>query len=316
MNSLRMKIAALASVAGLGALGGYALNSNTGVSTQTQAALTQKPKPKVKTQVMHRTVHVKPKNKNAAAAASGPPGGAGFDSASGARRSALPGTGADASPGRVGIERRLFERRDVPAGRDAHERLQRRSRWQRFRSPLTPAVPAVAVARASTKVEARAVTDTTPCSTGRKPLPDGTGDRHDGAAGEPGGGRRPPAPRAASPKVTVVAAIAGFLVVFELLAYQLRSGHDPAIGAGPLTAQVQHGSAPAGRSRPPARPGPWSRGRVGPRPAVAQPTQAARHGARPAQRRLARDHHPKQRRWPARVPFDVRRRWVRAGGRL
>ena len=31
MSSLRMKIAALASVAGLGALGGYALNSNTGV---------------------------------------------------------------------------------------------------------------------------------------------------------------------------------------------------------------------------------------------------------------------------------------------
>ena len=49
--------------------------------------------------------------------------------------------------------------------------------------------------------------------------------------------------RAPSPKVTVVAALAGFLVVFELLAYQLRSGHDPAIGNGPLTAQVRSGSA-------------------------------------------------------------------------
>jgi hypothetical protein len=74
VNSLRMKIAALASVAGLGALGGYALSSNTGASTQTQAALTQRPKPKVKTQVTHRTVHVNPKHQNAAAA-SGPPGG-------------------------------------------------------------------------------------------------------------------------------------------------------------------------------------------------------------------------------------------------
>jgi hypothetical protein len=53
--------------------------------------------------------------------------------------------------------------------------------------------------------------------------------------------------RAPSLKVTVVAATAGFLVVFELLAYQLRSGHDPAIGAGPLTAQVRSGSAAAGQ---------------------------------------------------------------------
>jgi hypothetical protein len=45
----------------------------------------------------------------------------------------------------------------------------------------------------------------------------------------------------------VVAAIAGFLVVFELLANQLRSGHDPAIGTGPLTAQVRSGSAASGQ---------------------------------------------------------------------
>ena len=129
MNSLRMKIAALASVAGLGALGGYALNSNTGTTTQTQAALTQRPKPKVKTQVTHRTVHVKPKHKNAAAA-SGPPGGAASTPPPAPVAAPSPGTRADVEPGRVGVERLLFERRDVPAGRDPHERLQRRLGWR------------------------------------------------------------------------------------------------------------------------------------------------------------------------------------------
>jgi hypothetical protein len=55
--------------------------------------------------------------------------------------------------------------------------------------------------------------------------------------------------RAPSFKVTVVAALAGFLVVFELLAYQLRSGHDPAVGAGQVTAQLRGASA-AGQTRP------------------------------------------------------------------
>ena len=100
------------------------------------------------------------------------------------------------------------------------------------------------------------------------------------AAGDPGGGRSP-ASCAPSPKVTVLAAVAGFLIVFELLAYQLRSGHDPAIGAGPLTAQVQHGSAAAGQ------PTSGSSGAVvtrasGASTAVSQPTQVPVTGARPA----------------------------------
>jgi hypothetical protein len=55
--------------------------------------------------------------------------------------------------------------------------------------------------------------------------------------------------RAPSFKATVVVALAGFLVVFELLAYQLRSGHDPAVGVGQVTAQVR-GASPAGQTRP------------------------------------------------------------------
>jgi hypothetical protein len=61
--------------------------------------------------------------------------------------------------------------------------------------------------------------------------------------------------RAPSPKVTVVAALAGFIVVFELLAYQLRSGHDPAIGGRPLTAQVRPGSATVWSGQPSASSG-------------------------------------------------------------
>jgi hypothetical protein len=79
----------------------------------------------------------------------------------------------------------------------------------------------------------------------------------------------------------VLAAVAGFLIVFELLAYQLRSGHDPAIGAGPLTAQVQHGSAAAGQ------PTSGSSGAVVTRASGAsttvQPTQVPVTGAHPAQ---------------------------------
>jgi hypothetical protein len=76
------------------------------------------------------------------------------------------------------------------------------------------------------------------------PAGPGTGTTPPRANTDAGARRR----RVPSPKVTVVAAIAGFLVVFELLAYQLRSGHDPAIGAGPLTAQVRSGSAATGPS--------------------------------------------------------------------
>jgi hypothetical protein len=73
----------------------------------------------------------------------------------------------------------------------------------------------------------------------------GTGTTARRASRAPGTARRRRAP---SFKVTVVAALAGFLVVFELLAYQLRSGHDPAVGAGQATAQVGNTSS-AGQSR-------------------------------------------------------------------
>jgi hypothetical protein len=123
------------------------------------------------------------------------------------------------------------------------------------------------------KVEARAVTDTTPCSTGQE-----TGAAAREATQAVGAPRRRRVP---SPKVTILAAVAGFLIVFELLAYQLRSGHDPAIGAGPLTAQVQHGSPAAGQ------PTSGSSGAVvtrasGTSTAVSQPTQVP-VTARPAQ---------------------------------
>ena len=64
----------------------------------------------------------------------------------------------------------------------------------------------------------------------------GTGTTARRASGAPSSARRRRAP---SFKVTAAAAVAGFLVVFELLAFQLRSGHDPAIGSGQTTAQVR-----------------------------------------------------------------------------
>lgn len=72
----------------------------------------------------------------------------------------------------------------------------------------------------------------------------GTGTTARRASRAPGTARRRRAP---SFKVTVVAALAGFLVVFELLAYQLRSGNDPAVGTGQVTAQIS--GASAGQSR-------------------------------------------------------------------
>jgi hypothetical protein len=71
--------------------------------------------------------------------------------------------------------------------------------------------------------------------------PKGTTARR--ASTEAGNARRRRAP---SLKVTVLAAAAGFLVVFELLASQLRSGNDPAVGSGQVTAQVRPASTVAG----------------------------------------------------------------------
>jgi hypothetical protein len=57
------------------------------------------------------------------------------------------------------------------------------------------------------------------------------------AAGRQAGPRRPPRRPRALP--TVLAALACFAVAFEFLAFQLTSGHDPALGAAgaPQTAQ-------------------------------------------------------------------------------
>ncbi len=117
-----------------------------GTATQTQAALTQKPKPKVKTQVMHRTVHVKPKPKNAAAGERSARRPAGAGPAAGARR--RPPSPAPAPTARPVVSRSSgapVDLEHVAAGRDPHQRLQRRLAVA-ARSPPTRAAPAVAVA--------------------------------------------------------------------------------------------------------------------------------------------------------------------------
>jgi hypothetical protein len=55
-----MKIAAGATMLGLGGLGGYALANNQAVTEATPASATAQGKPKVHTQVVHRTIHVRP----------------------------------------------------------------------------------------------------------------------------------------------------------------------------------------------------------------------------------------------------------------
>ena len=77
-SNVRMKIAAGATVLGLGGLAGYALGSNDGpppsASGQTTA---DKPKPKVHTQVVHRTIHVRPKGSSEDVAAGAGAAGSG-----------------------------------------------------------------------------------------------------------------------------------------------------------------------------------------------------------------------------------------------
>ena len=85
-SNVRMKIAAGATVLGLGGLAGYALGSNDGpppsASGQTTA---DKPKPKVHTQVVHRTIHVRPK-------------GSSEDVAAGSGSAAGPGSAGSTAP--------------------------------------------------------------------------------------------------------------------------------------------------------------------------------------------------------------------------
>jgi hypothetical protein len=63
-SNMRMRIAAGATVLGLGGLAGYALGSNDGQQAHAGSATAEGfPKPKVHTQVVHRTIHVRPKGK-------------------------------------------------------------------------------------------------------------------------------------------------------------------------------------------------------------------------------------------------------------
>jgi predicted phage gp36 major capsid-like protein len=109
----------------------------------------------------------------------------------------------------------------------------------------------------------------------RPPEEHGTGTTARRASRVPSTARRRRAP---SFKVTVVAALAGFLVVFELLAYQLRSGHDPAVGTGQVTAQVRGVSA--GQSRQPSASGAVVTRASGATASVAQTTQPTSSTAR------------------------------------
>lgn len=60
-SNVRMKIAAGATVLGLGGLAGYALASNDGQSVAAGQAARD---PKVHTEVVHRTIHVRPKGRS------------------------------------------------------------------------------------------------------------------------------------------------------------------------------------------------------------------------------------------------------------
>ena len=77
-SNVRMKIAAGATVLGLGGLAGYALGSNDGPPPSASGQTTAD-KPKVHTQVVHRTIHVRPKGRteDTAAGSSSGPGSAG-----------------------------------------------------------------------------------------------------------------------------------------------------------------------------------------------------------------------------------------------
>ena len=70
--------------------------------------------------------------------------------------------------------------------------------------------------------------------TERRPIPASASGAHaDGRAAA-----RPSAPRRPRFLPTILAAVAAFLVLFEFLAFQLRSGNDPALGASQPVASV------------------------------------------------------------------------------
>ena len=77
MTNLRMKIAAGATILGLGGLAGYALGSNDATtSSVTSAPAAAHVKPKVRKQVVHHTVHVRRKPKGTEVRGAGTPASA------------------------------------------------------------------------------------------------------------------------------------------------------------------------------------------------------------------------------------------------
>ena len=65
MTNIRMKIAAGATILGLGGLAGFAMGSNPSTDPQSIETTATQARPKVRTQVVRRTVHVRPKSKDA-----------------------------------------------------------------------------------------------------------------------------------------------------------------------------------------------------------------------------------------------------------
>ena len=293
MNSLRMKIAALASVAGLGGLGGYALSSNTGqtATTQTQAALTQKPKPKVQDAGDPPHGPRQAQAPRPGAAASGPQPALvrlprlGRGAATAGSR-AGPGRGPAAGPPVTSAGGRLAAR------------AAPRAQVRRSRNPSRPtrAAPAAAAARpsmrASDEMRAAVMTDPSPArptghGTARRPGGRARARARLGGAGPELQGHGPGRGRRASWSSSSCSPTS------------FARGTTRPLGSGQVTAQVQTGSAGAG---PPARPlvrARWSRATSGASPASPRPRTPDRLATvrRRSRTTRTRDHHPDQRRW-------------------
>ena len=158
MNNVRMKIAAGATVLGLGGLAGFALGSN--AAPPTPAAPVSAPaaahlKPKVKRQVVHHTVHVRRKPQGTEVSSAATPSGSGTPAAAapptppaaapaGARACARGGVGAGQPDQLVGagvhrVERfgpdsacREQQRQFDLFGLDAHQRRRLGLRLRRL----------------------------------------------------------------------------------------------------------------------------------------------------------------------------------------
>jgi hypothetical protein len=70
VTNIRMKIAAGATILGLGGLAGFAMGSSPSADPQSIETTATQARPKVRTQVVRRTVHVRPKSKDTKPSAS------------------------------------------------------------------------------------------------------------------------------------------------------------------------------------------------------------------------------------------------------